>query len=236
MNMLNIENISVNYGQVRALYDLSINVEKGEFVSVLGANGAGKSTLLNAIMGIIKTSSGDISFNGVSMNKLLPNNVCKMGIGYVPEGRRVFSDLTVLENLNIGAYTCKDKTQRQKQLEYVFELFPRLKERKNQCSGTLSGGEQQMLAMGRALMVKPDLLLLDEPSMGLAPIIIRDIFLALKQINQQGTTILLVEQSAYLALKASKRAYVIESGRVTLHDTVENLSKNPSMKKSYLGM
>lgn len=236
MNSLSIDHITVNYGQVEALHDVSVNVEKGEIVAVLGANGAGKSTLLNAIMGITKITSGSITFNGVSLTGALSHNICKLGIGYVPEGRRVFADLTVLENLNIGAFTVNSKAEKEEQLQYVYMLFPILKDRKNQSAGTLSGGEQQMLAMGRALMLKPELLLLDEPSMGLAPIIIKEIFTILKEINKLGTTILLVEQSAYLALKVSKRAYVFESGRVALEDTVEKLSKDPSMKKSYLGL
>lgn len=236
MSSLNIEHITVNYGQVEALRDVSVNVGKGEIVAVLGANGAGKSTLLNAIMGITKITAGNITFNGVSLTGALPHNICKLGIGYVPEGRRVFADLSVLENLNIGAFTLRSNSEKEEQLQYVYRLFPILKDRKNQSAGTLSGGEQQMLAIGRALMLKPELLLLDEPSMGLAPIIIKEIFTILKEINKRGTTILLVEQSAYLALKVSTRAYVFESGKVAIEDTVEKLAKDPSMKKSYLGL
>jgi len=235
-NILRTESIHVSYGHVKALHDFSMEVGKGETVAVLGANGAGKSTLLNAIMGITKTSSGDIFFKDRRINRLPPHDICKMGIGYVPEGRRVFAELTVQENLQIGAYTLRDKGRQQKLTDYVYETFPILLERKRQSAGTLSGGEQQMLALGRALMTGPSLLLLDEPSMGLAPIVIKDIFHALRKINQEGTTVLLIEQSAYLALKVSTRAYVIESGRLILHDTVENLGQDPAMKRSYLGM
>ena len=234
--ILEVNNIKVKYGQVEAIHDLSIKVEKGEIVSVLGANGAGKSTLLNAIMSMVKISDGSILFNGNAIDKIPPHSIPKLGIGYVPEGRRVFSDMTVQENLNIGAYAVKDKAFKKRQLEFIFNLFPVLCERRKQLSGTLSGGEQQMLAMGRALMVNPTLLLLDEPSMGLAPLVINDIFLALKKVNEQGMTVLLVEQSAWLALKASKRAYVLETGNVVISDTVEALSNNPEIKKSYLGL
>lgn len=234
--ILEVDNIKVKYGQVEAIHDLSIKVEKGEIVSVLGANGAGKSTLLNAIMGMVKLSGGNILFDGNDIDKMPQHLIPKLGIGYVPEGRRVFTDMTVQENLNIGSYTVNDKAFKKRQLEFIFELFPVLSKRRKQLSGTLSGGEQQMLAMGRALMINPTLLLLDEPSMGLAPIVINDIFLALKKINEQGVTVLLVEQSAWLALKVSKRAYVLETGNVVISDTVEALSNNPEIKKSYLGL
>lgn len=236
MEQLNINSLYVNYGQIKALFDVSIKVNQSEVVSVLGANGAGKSTLLNTIMGITKAKEGNIMFNGKTLTGLPPHLICGMGIGYVPEGRRVFSDLTVMENLMIGSYRNKSKSNKKEQLEYVLSLFPILKERKNQYAGTLSGGEQQMLAIGRALMLNPSLLLLDEPSMGLAPLIIKEIFLALKEINNRGTSILLVEQSAYLALRISNRAYVMESGGISVEDTVENMRSNSAMKKSYLGM
>lgn len=235
-SILDVKNIFVKYGQVEVIHDLSIEVGKGEIVSVLGANGAGKSTLLSVIMGIVKTTSGEICFNGQTINTMPPHAISKLGIGFVPEGRRVFSDMTVQENLNIGAYAVKDKMFKKRQMDYIFELFPILCERRKQLAGTLSGGEQQMLAMGRALMTNPSLLLLDEPSMGLAPIVVNDIFLALKKVNEQGMSVLLVEQSAWLALKASKRAYVLETGRVAITDTVEALSNNPEVKKSYLGL
>lgn len=234
--VLEVNKIKVKYGQVEAIHDLSIEVKKGEIVSVLGANGAGKSTLLSAIMGMVKITSGEIRFNGQVINSVPPHCIPKLGIGFVPEGRRVFSDMTVQENLNIGGYAVRDKNFKKRQMEFIFDLFPILCERRKQLSGTLSGGEQQMLAMGRALMTNPSLLLLDEPSMGLAPIVINDIFLALKKVNEQGMAVLLVEQSAWLALKASKRAYVLETGNVVITDTVEALSNNPEIKKSYLGL
>jgi branched-chain amino acid transport system ATP-binding protein len=236
MSSLNIEHITVRYGQVQALHDVSLHVDEGEIVGVLGANGAGKSTLLSAIMGITRVASGNITFDSIVLTDLQPHNICKLRIGYVPEGRRLFTDLTVLENLNIGAFTARNKAAKEEQLRLVFRLFPILQNRRNQPAGTLSGGEQQMLAIGRALMIRPELLLLDEPSLGLAPIIIKEIFVALREINRRGTSILLVEQSAYLALKVSKRAYVFETGNVVLEDTVEKLAADPSMKKSYLGL
>ncbi len=234
--ILDVNNIKVKYGQVEAIHGLSLQVEKGEIVSVLGANGAGKSTLLNAIMGIVKISEGSIKFEGHTLEKLPQHQIPKLGIGYVPEGRRVFTDMTVQENLNIGAYSVQDKEFKKRQTEFIFDLFPILFERRKQLAGTLSGGEQQMLAMGRALMVNPSLLLLDEPSMGLAPIVINDIFVALKKVNEQGMSVLLVEQSAWLGLKAAKRAYVLETGNVVISDTVEALSNNSEVKKSYLGL
>lgn len=234
--ILEVNNIKVKYGQVEAIHGLSLKVEKGEIISVLGANGAGKSTLLNAIMGIVKISEGSIIFEGNNLEELPQYQIPKLGIGYVPEGRRVFTDMTVQENLNIGAYSVKDKDFKRRQTEFIYDLFPILYERRKQLSGTLSGGEQQMLAMGRALMVKPSLLLLDEPSMGLAPIVINDIFMALKKVNEQGMSVLLVEQSAWLGLKAAKRAYVLETGDVVVADTVEALSNNSEIKKSYLGL
>lgn len=234
--ILEVNNIKVKYGQVEAIHGISLKVEKGEIVSVLGANGAGKSTLLNAIMGMVRLSEGSITFNGQKLDKLPPHQIPKLGIGYVPEGRRVFIDMTVQENLNMGAYSVRDKEFKKRQTEFVFDLFPRLYERRKQLAGTLSGGEQQMLAMGRALMVNPSLLLLDEPSMGLAPIVINDIFLALKKVNEQGMSVLLVEQSAWLGLKAAKRAYVLETGNVVIEDTVEALTNNSEVKKSYLGL
>lgn len=236
MEQLNLNSLYVNYGQIKALFDVSIKVSQSEVVSVLGANGAGKTTLLNTIMGITRAAEGSILFNGKTINSLPPHLICGMGIGFVPEGRRVFAELTVMENLEIGSYKNNSKINRAEQLQYVLSLFPILKERKKQFAGTLSGGEQQMLAIGRALMLNPALLLLDEPSMGLAPLIIKEIFLALKEINKRGTSILLVEQSAYLALRISDRAYIMESGSILVEDNVENMRSNSAMKKSYLGI
>lgn len=234
--ILDIKDMDVFYGQVHALQGVSLHVLEGEIVAVLGANGAGKTTLLRTIMGLLHPGAGTMQLFGADTQGIEPHVICAMGVGYVPEGRRVFSDLTVYENLLVGGSVHKDNEARQKQLDYVYELFPLLLERTRQMAGTLSGGEQQMLTISRALMTRPKLLLLDEPSLGLAPLIIKDIFNALQEINRNGTTILIVEQSAHLALKVAKRAYILESGRVTFEGESDRLSNSDAIKKAYLGV
>lgn len=231
--MLNIDKLRVNYGGIEAVKGISLQVPKGQIVTLIGANGAGKSTTLRSIVGLEKPSRGDIAFEGESITGLAPNLVVSKGITLVPEGRRVFPDLTVLENLKIGAYLRKDDLQ--KDLNWVYELFPRLKERSWQPAGTLSGGEQQMLAVGRALMSRPKLLMMDEPSLGLAPLIVKDIFDIIKEINKQGVTILLIEQNANMALHIADTAYVLETGRLTMQGTGKELLNNEAVKKAYLG-
>jgi len=233
--LLNLENVNVHYGAIWALKRINLTVGEGEIVSLIGANGAGKSTTLRVISGIVKISSGRIIFQGENISKTPAHDIVKKGIAHVPEGRRVFANLTVMENLELGAYLRKDKEGIKKSLEKVFEHFPRLKERKHQKAGTLSGGEQQMLAIGRALMSKPKLLLLDEPSMGLAPILVQEIFNIIKEINETGTTILLVEQNAHMALQIADRAYVLETGRIVLSGTAEELAEAEEVRKAYLG-
>lgn len=231
--ILDVEKLSVSYGGIRALWDVSLNVNKGEIVSIIGANGAGKSSLMNAISGIVKYS-GKISFNG----QPIPSKafqIVKAGISQVPEGRHVFANLTTKENLRLGAYLRTDNEGIEKDYERVYNLFPRLKERENQIAGTLSGGEQQMLAMGRGLMADPDLLLLDEPSLGLAPILIQTIFDVIQKIKSMGKTILLVEQNAYQALEVSDRAYVLEQGHFTLNGPAAEVLANPIVQQAYLG-
>lgn len=231
--ILDVEKLSVSYGGIRALWDVSLNVNKGEIVSIIGANGAGKSSLMNAISGIVKYS-GKISFNG----QPIPSKafqIVKAGISQVPEGRHVFANLTTKENLRLGAYLRTDDEGIARDYERVYNLFPRLKERENQIAGTLSGGEQQMLAMGRGLMADPDLLLLDEPSLGLAPILIQTIFDVIQKIKSMGKTILLVEQNAYQALEVSDRAYVLEQGHFTLNGPAAEVLANPIVQQAYLG-
>ncbi|NLO89958.1 MAG: ABC transporter ATP-binding protein, partial [Clostridia bacterium] len=227
--------VNVHYGAIWALKRINLTVGEGEIVSLIGANGAGKSTTLRVISGIVKISSGRIIFQGENISKTPAHDIVKKGIAHVPEGRRVFANLTVMENLELGAYLRKDKEGIKKSLEKVFEHFPRLKERKHQKAGTLSGGEQQMLAIGRALMSKPKLLLLDEPSMGLAPILVQEIFNIIKEINQTGTTILLVEQNAHMALQIADRSYVLETGRIVLSGKARELAETEEVKKAYLG-
>ncbi|MGD8603891.1 MAG: ABC transporter ATP-binding protein [Anaerolineales bacterium] len=234
--MLEVRDLEVYYGKVYALQGVNLKVERGETVAVLGANGAGKSTLLNTIVGVVQPTSGDILFEGKSIVGQPAHEIRKLGVGYVPEGRRVFSDMTVYENLVIGAYTLKDSEQQEHNLENVYETFPVLKERTRQMAGTLSGGEQQMLAIGRAMMSAPEIMLLDEPSLGLAPLIVQDIFHILQEINDRGVTVLLVEQSANLALKLADRAYVLESGTVTNEGTAEEISRSESVIEAYLGV
>ena len=233
--MLKVNGIDVYYGNIQALKDVSLQVNQGEIVTLIGANGAGKSTLLKTISGLLKPKKGSISFDGVSIDGKQTQWIVKKGISQVPEGRRVFTTMSVEENLELGAYLRKDKQGIKEDFEKVYELFPRLLERKKQASGTLSGGEQQMLAMGRALMAKPRLLLLDEPSMGLAPILVKTIFNIIQEINASGTTIMLVEQNANMALSIAHRAYVIETGRVVLNGSADELKSSDQIKIAYLG-
>jgi len=233
--LLEVENLHVAYGAIRALQGISFHLDKGEIVTLIGANGAGKSTTLRTISGLLRPIAGDIRFNGQSITKLPPERIVTLGISQVPEGRRIFSRLTVRENLEMGAYTCKDKRQIAESMERVFASFPRLKERINQLGGTLSGGEQQMLAMGRGLMARPTLLLLDEPSMGLSPILVEEIFNIIKRVNAEGTSILLVEQNAAMALSVAHRGYVLETGRIVLEGKAQELLENPQVRAAYLG-
>ena len=233
--MLKIDNIDVYYGAIHALKGISLEVNEGEIVTLIGANGAGKSTTLRTISGLLKPKAGSITFLGQSIVGVRAHEIVKKGISQVPEGRRVFAEMTVMENLDLGAFVRKDKAGIQQDLKHVFELFPRLEERKNQSAGTLSGGEQQMLAMGRALMSRPKLLLLDEPSMGLAPLLIKEIFNIIVDINKSGTTVLLVEQNANMALSIANRAYVLETGRITLSGKAQELAASEDVRKAYLG-
>lgn len=235
--MLKLENINTYYGNIHALKNVSIEIAKGEIVTLIGANGAGKSTTLMSICGVQPARSGTITYNGGSLASLGVDEIVRQGIVQVPEGRRIFPYLSVQENLDMGAYLRSDKAGIRKDVDYVFSLFPRLKERRKQSGGTLSGGEQQMLAISRALMARPKLLLLDEPSLGLAPIIVMQIFEIIRKINaENGTTIFLVEQNANMALKSAHRGYVMETGRVTLEDSAQNLLKNEAVRKAYLGI
>ena len=233
--MLKIDNIDVYYGAIHALKGISLEVNEGEIVTLIGANGAGKSTTLRTISGLLKPKTGSITFLGQNIAGVRAHEIVKKGISQVPEGRRVFAEMTVMENLDLGAFVRKDKAGIQQDLKHVFELFPRLEERKNQSAGTLSGGEQQMLAMGRALMSRPKLLLLDEPSMGLAPLPIKEIFNIIVDINKSGTTVLLVEQNANMALSIANRAYVLETGRITLSGKAQDLAASEDVRKAYLG-
>lgn len=233
--MLDIKDLTVSYGGIKALRGVDIEVPDGKIVTLIGANGAGKSTLLRTISGLVKAEKGSVKFNDKEILGMPINKVCTEGIALVPEGRRVFADLTVNENLKIGAYLRKDKKQIEKDMNWVYELFPRLKERSWQYAGTLSGGEQQMLAVGRALMSKPKLLMMDEPSLGLAPLIVQQIFSIIKEINKEGVTILLIEQNANMALKTADLAYVIETGDIVLKGSGLELLENESVKEAYLG-
>ena len=235
--MLSLVDIHTFYGNIQALKGVSLEVEEGEIITLIGANGAGKTTTLMSISGIAPPRSGDIRFMGESITRVNPDKIVAMGISQVPEGRRIFPYLTVLENLDMGSFLRNDKETMKADLEYVFDLFPILAERRNQAGGTLSGGEQQMLAISRALMARPRLLLLDEPSLGLAPLVVKQIFEIIKKINSESnTTIFLVEQNANLALKVAHRGYVMENGRITLADNAENLLANEDVKKAYLGI
>ena len=231
--MLKVEDMHIYYGNIHAVKGVSFHVKEGEIVSLIGANGAGKSTILKTISGVIRSKSGNISFLGQDISKMEAHKIVHQGLAHVPEGRRIFLKMTVLENLEMGAFTKKEVSKAD--IESVFERFPRLKERQSQIAGTLSGGEQQMLAMGRALMSTPKLLMLDEPSMGLAPILVEQIFDIIKTLHAAGTTILLVEQNAGMALEVADRAYVLETGRITLSGTGAELADSEDIKKAYLG-
>ena len=233
--MLKIDNLHVYYGAIHAIKGISLEVNQGEIVTLIGANGAGKSTALRTISGLLKPKEGTIAFEGNSIGGVPAHEIVKQGISQVPEGRRIFAEMTVMENLELGAFTRSDKDGIKADLKMVFERFPRLEERKEQQAGTLSGGEQQMLAMGRALMSRPRLLLLDEPSMGLAPLLIREIFSIIVDINKTGTTVLLVEQNANMALSIAHRAYVLETGRITLSGDAKELAASEEVRKAYLG-
>ena len=235
MSMLKVENLSVHYGMIQAVRDVSFEVNEGEVVSLIGANGAGKTTILRTLSGLVRPSAGKIQFLGKEIQKLPAQKIVAGGLSQVPEGRHVFPGLTVMENLEMGAFLKKDREENQANLKKVFSRFPRLEERKNQDAATLSGGEQQMLAMGRALMSTPKLLLLDEPSMGLAPIFIQEIFDIIQDIQKQGTTVLLIEQNANKALAISDRGYVLETGKIVLSGTGRELASSEEVRKAYLG-
>ncbi len=235
--MLKVEKLNVHYGVIHAINDVSLEVNDGEIVTLIGANGAGKTTILQTITGLKKATSGLVTFDDIDLLKEEPSKIINHGIAHVPEGRHVFVDMTVRENIEMGAYmfSRKDKAQIEEQMENVFEKFHRLKERQSQLAGTLSGGEQQMLAVGRALMSKPRIILMDEPSMGLSPLLVQEIFAIIKEVNRQGITILLVEQNAKMALKVANRAYVLETGIIKLSGDAKELLKNDEVKKAYLG-
>ena len=235
MALLTVKDLVVNYGMIQALKGISFDVEEGEIIALIGANGAGKTTTLQTISGMLTPKSGEVLLNGVDITKVPGHKIVTMGMAHVPEGRRVFAQLTVLENLKMGAYTRSDKKEIADTLELVYESFPRLKERQNQLAGTLSGGEQQMLAMGRALMSQPKIVLMDEPSMGLSPILVEEIFKIIQSISKAGTTVLLVEQNAKKALSIANRAYVLETGNIVLSGDAKELMNDDSIKKAYLG-
>lgn len=233
--MLTVDNINVYYGGIHALKGISLTVEEGQIVTLIGANGAGKSTTLRTISGLLRPKTGQILFEGKSITGIPAHHIVALGLSQVPEGRRVFAHMSVLENLEMGAYLRKDAKGVEADMNQVFERFPRLAERRSQLAGTLSGGEQQMLAMGRALMSRPRLLLLDEPSMGLAPLLVKEIFTIIKDINAGGTTVLLVEQNAHMALSIANTAYVLETGRITISGSARELSQSEAIRKAYLG-
>jgi len=233
--LLTVEGISTYYGNIQALKEINLKVEEGEIVTLIGSNGAGKTTTLLTISGLLKPARGRVTFCSRDITGVPPHNIVKMGISHVPEGRRIFPQMTLMENLEMGAFSRTDKREIKNDLEKVFHIFPQLKGREKQLAGTLSGGEQQMLAMGRALMSRPRLLLLDEPSMGLAPMIVKEIFQIIEEINSQGTTILLVEQNAQMALKTAHKGYVLETGRIVMQDNASSLLENDDVRKSYLG-
>ena len=235
MALLEINNLEVHYGVIHALKGISFEVNEGEIIALIGANGAGKTTTLHTISGILQASSGNIIYDGKDITKVQAHKIVNLGISQVPEGRRVFAQLSVLENLKLGEFIRKDKDGIEEDLRNIYERFPRLEERKNQLAGTLSGGEQQMLAMGRALMSRPRIILMDEPSMGLSPIYVSEIFDIIKSINKDGTTVLLVEQNAKKALSIADRAYVLETGKIALSGDAKNLMNNDTVKKAYLG-
>ncbi len=235
MALLEVKDLSVYYGVIRALKGISFEVNRGEIVTLIGANGAGKTTTLQSIIGLVPARSGSVIYNGQDITRLPCHKIVRLGMTQVLEGRHVFSELTVYENLVLGAYTCKDKAEIRRDVENIYHRFPRLKERRNQIAGTLSGGEQQMLAMGRSMMSHPDLLMLDEPSMGLSPLLVDEVFDIIKSCNKEGVTILLVEQNAGKSLAISDRAYVLENGRIALSGTGAELMASPEVKKAYLG-
>ena len=235
MAMLQVTDLKVNYGVIQAIKGVSFEVNEGEVIALIGANGAGKTTILHTVTGLIAPKSGKIEFEGKDITKMPAHKIVTLGMAHVPEGRRVFADLSVYENLLMGAFTRKDKDEIAKTLEMVYKRFPRLRERKNQVAGTLSGGEQQMLAMGRALMSHPKILLMEEPSMGLSPLIVNEIFDIIKEVSASGTTVLLVEQNAKKALSIADRAYVLETGKIVLDAAADVLMNDPSIKKAYLG-
>ena len=235
MSMLEIKDLEVYYGMIQAIKGVSFDVNEGEVIALIGANGAGKTTILHTITGLINAQKGSVWFEGKDITKVPAHKIVSMGIAHVPEGRRVFANLTVLQNLKMGAYTRKDKTEIEQTLDSIYKRFPRLMERQNQLAGTLSGGEQQMLAMGRALMSHPKIILMDEPSMGLSPIFVNEIFDIIKSVSASGTTVLLVEQNAKKALSIADRAYVLETGKIVLSGKASDLLNNDSIKKAYLG-
>jgi len=236
MALLEINDVHAHYGNIQALKGISLTVDQGEIVTLIGSNGAGKTTTLRVISGLLKPIQGGVIFNSEDLSQYKAHEIVYQGVAMVPEGRGIFSKLTVLENLDLGAYSRKDKAKVKQDLEYVFELFPRLKERMTQAGGTLSGGEQQMLATARALMARPFLLLMDEPSMGLAPVLVESVFESLIAINKEGTTILLVEQNAHMALQVAHRGYVLQTGEIVLSDTAEGLRRDAMVQKAYLGL
>ena len=235
MAMLEVRDLEVYYGVIKAIKGISFDVNEGEIIALIGANGAGKTTILHTVTGLISPKHGSITFEGHNLVKTPAHKIVSLGMAHVPEGRRVFAQLSVLENLKLGAYTRRDSAEINQSLKMVYERFPRLEERKNQLAGTLSGGEQQMLAMGRALMSKPKIILMDEPSMGLSPILVSEIFDIIRSISENGTTVLLVEQNAKKALAIADRAYVLETGNITLEGKASDLANNDSVKKAYLG-
>ena len=235
MAMLEIKDLKVSYGMIQAIKGISFEVNKGEVIALIGANGAGKTTILHTITGLLNADSGSVTYEGKDITRMPGHKIVSLGIAHVPEGRRVFANMTVLQNLKLGAYTRKDKTEITETLEMVYTRFPRLKERKNQLAGTLSGGEQQMLAMGRALMSHPQIILMDEPSMGLSPIFVNEIFDIIEEVSKSGTTVLLVEQNAKKALSIADRAYVLETGNIVREGKASELLNNDSIKKAYLG-
>ena len=235
MSMLEIKDLKVNYGMIQAIKGVSFHVEEGEVIALIGANGAGKTTILHTITGLLAPKEGSVIFEGTDITKIQAHKIVSMGMAHVPEGRRVFANLTVLQNLKMGAYTRKDKAEIQETLEMIYKRFPRLEERQNQLAGTLSGGEQQMLAMGRALMSHPKIILMDEPSMGLSPIYVNEIFQIIQDVSKSGTTVLLVEQNAKKALSIADRAYVLETGNIVLEGRASTLLDNDDIKKAYLG-
>lgn len=235
MSMLEIKDLEVYYGMIQAIKGVSFDVNEGEVIALIGANGAGKTTILHTITGLINAQKGSVWFEGKDITKVPAHKIVSMGMAHVPEGRRVFANLTVLQNLKMGAYTRKDKTEIEQTLDSIYKRFPRLMERQNQLAGTLSGGEQQMLAMGRALMSHPKIILMDEPSMGLSPIFVNEIFNIIKSVSASGTTVLLVEQNAKKALSIADRAYVLETGKIVLSGKASDLLNNDSIKKAYLG-